>query len=88
MTNPPLDPQGRNKIEIKLVHGEWVWLGRLTPIQLLKLTDYAGKLSDENDNQDDFTTVEDFLGDTDDSANTATSQRASKKGTPNDKDIR
>ena len=33
------------KVEIKLVDGEWQWLGLLTPENLTKLTQYADKLN-------------------------------------------
>ena len=37
------------KVEIKLVDGEWQWLGLLTPEQLTRLTEFADKLNDEGD---------------------------------------
>lgn len=35
------------KVEIKIIDGEWVWKGKLTASNLVKLCDFADELSDE-----------------------------------------
>jgi hypothetical protein len=54
MTTPNQDRKDQLKVEIKIVDGEWQWLGYLGKSQLRNICEYADKLNDAFMDATDF----------------------------------